>query len=260
VFTATSGEGLTGYDHGSCIDGGHNGNVCAEFYVYSADTNHLACVTCNPSGAPATAEPEIGVRAGTGAAGTSTHLNHAIVDDGSRVFFSTAEALVQSDVNGKVDVYQYDVADGTVHLISSGRSTSNSYFMDATADGGNVFFLTRDALVGWDTDGSEDLYDARVDGGFPGPSAPPPACSGDVCQGSLSGVPNSITFASNTIAATGNLKPVSNKVVTRLSNIQKLSKALSACRKKRSKSQRRRCESQARKRYAKKASKSRGSK
>jgi hypothetical protein len=100
------------------------------------------------------------------------------------VFFSTAEALVPDDVNGKRDAYQYDTATGALHLLSTGRSTSDSWFLDASADGRDAFFVTRERLVGWDVDTVYDLYDARVGGGFPEPTVAPPPCSGDACQGS----------------------------------------------------------------------------
>jgi hypothetical protein len=36
-----------------------------------------------------------------------------------------------------------------------------------------------------DTDGEPDVYDARINGGFPAALAPPQPCSGDACQGPL---------------------------------------------------------------------------
>jgi hypothetical protein len=189
LFSTSTGTGLVGYDHGSCPENGTSSGGCRELYVYDATSGTLRCASCNPTGAPGTTDAYVGVRSlATGGAITSIRLNHAISDDGSRVFFSTGEALVPQDVNGRADVYEYDVPSGSVHLISSGRSTSDSYFMDASANGDDVFFTTRQALTGWDTDGNTDLYDARVDGGVPDPAAPPPGCSGDTCQaGSATG-------------------------------------------------------------------------
>jgi hypothetical protein len=117
-----------------------------------------------------------------GAATTSWHANKAVTDDGAYVFFTTADALVQEDVNGKFDAYAYDTVAHAPRLISSGTGTSDSYFLDADADGSDVFFATRDRLVGWDVDDAYDLYDARVGGGFPEP-VPPFVCAGDTCQG-----------------------------------------------------------------------------
>ena len=62
------------------------------------------------------------------------------------------------------------------------RTTPRS--SDASANGDDAFFLTRQQLVGIDTDDSVDLYDARVGGGLASqnPPPPPPPCQGDDCQ------------------------------------------------------------------------------
>ena len=44
-------------------------------------------------------------------------------------------------------------------------------FLDASASGDDVFFATRERLAPTDTDELVDVYDARVDGGFPAPTA-----------------------------------------------------------------------------------------
>jgi hypothetical protein len=202
LFSTNRGAGLTGYNHGSCVSA--LGLGCRELYVYSADSGQLACASCNPSGAPATVMATDAVWEHAGAATTSFHLNHALSDDGSRVFFTTAEALVPEDVNGRLDAYEYDVASRTVHLISTGTSPSDSYFLDASANGNDVFFITRERLVGWDRDGAYDLYDARVGGGFPEPVAPP-ACTGDPCQGDQSGPPAQGGLATTLFQGAGNV-------------------------------------------------------
>jgi hypothetical protein len=176
--------GFAGYDHGaSCTFDTPDGTRCRELYLFSADTQSLVCVSCNPSGAPATADALIDAGVGTGAAGSEVHVTHPLSDDGQRVFFHTREALVPEDSNGHYDVYEYDVSTGTVHLISGGKDPSDSYFMDATASGDGAFFVTRQRLVGWDTDQNYDLYDARVGGGLPDPTPAAPGCAGESCQG-----------------------------------------------------------------------------
>jgi hypothetical protein len=193
LFSATSGAGLTGYDHGSCPGNGTGDGGCHELYVFSAgSTPPLQCASCNPSGAPGTADAHDVARAGTGASATASHLNHPLSDDGRRVFFTTAEALVPEDQNGKSDAYEYDTETGTVHLLSSGNDASDSYFMDASSDGTDAFFVTRQQLVGWDTDSNYDLYDARVSGGFPEPVVSP-ICTGEECRAPVSPVPGLTT-------------------------------------------------------------------
>jgi len=140
-----------------------------------------------------------------GASQTSIHQNKAISDDGSRVFFSTAEALVPEDVNGRSDAYEYDVATRAVHLLSSGTSINDSWFMDASSSGDDAFFITSQQLVGWDTDQAYDLYDARVNGGWPEPPPPPIDCAGEACQATSPQPPLIQPNASASFHGSGNL-------------------------------------------------------
>jgi hypothetical protein len=154
-----------------------------QVYLYRLGVG-VECVSC-PSGPP-TADASLNI---LGAIGTLDEQPGNLTEDGRRVFFQTREALVPADGNGRVDVYQYDVATKQVALISTGQSGSDSTFADASPEGDDVFFATRQALVGWDQDGVYDVYDARVGGGLPEPPEPPTACSGDECQGLPSGSP-----------------------------------------------------------------------
>ncbi|MGH2854493.1 MAG: hypothetical protein ACRDLF_09945 [Solirubrobacteraceae bacterium] len=129
--------------------------------------------------------------------------------DGSRVFFQSTAGLTPQAFDRKVveeipqegappvpvyanNVYEYHA--GQVSLISDGQDIASNVVGSAVAllgtdaSGADVFFTTEDRLVGQDTDTNIDIYDARVDGGFPAPAAPP-SCSGEACQGELSGAP-----------------------------------------------------------------------
>jgi hypothetical protein len=116
--------------------------------------------------------------------------------------------LLPQDTNAKSDVYQYDVPTGQLHLITSGTEPSDAYFMDAGANGRDVFFLTRERLVGWDTDTSYDMYDARLGGGFPDPTPAPPRCSGSACQGSPPAAPTVPQGGSDSFDGNGDLPAV----------------------------------------------------
>jgi hypothetical protein len=185
VFEASDGTGLTGYDHGVCESNSNNSanGMCSEVYVYGADSRTLMCASCPRDGAPATADATLSAAIGVGYIRLTRHLNRAISDDGRRVFFTSAEALVPGDLNRKKDVYEFDTADRSLHLISSGQDDADSAFMDASADGTDVLFLTRERLVGWDQDRNYDMYDARAGGGFPNPAAAAEECSGEACRG-----------------------------------------------------------------------------
>jgi hypothetical protein len=183
-------------------------NGCEEIYVYNALTGAPpVCASCtNPDG-PAQTNATFVPQAGRGISVLTSHLNHPVSTDGRFVFFSTGERLVPEDLDGTAsDVYEYDTVTGQIHLISSGKAGSlGSYFLDASANGSDVFFTTRDRLTGWDTDNQIDLYDARINGGMPEPPAPALACSGDACHGPQ-GTPASPGTAASSAIVNG--KPV----------------------------------------------------
>jgi hypothetical protein len=155
------------------------------------------------------------------------------------VLFQTSAALVPEDVNGRLDVYLYD--DGRVSLISTGTGNYDSESGDISPSGRDVFFITRDSLVGQDIDGgSRDVYDARVEGGFPAP-APPQACDGESCQGQAGAPPVFSPPATTSISGKGN--PTGRK----------------ACKKRSKKRKRARCGPKAKK-HSKRGSRNRGAK
>ena len=202
LFTAHDGSGFSPRaDHGQCQT--DFGVGCREVYVYSADTGQVACASCRVDGGVPTTSAQTGITTQKGAATTTWHFNRAISNDGRRVFFTSSEPLVPQDVNGKTDVYEYDVGTGRQHLLSSGTDPSNSYFLDAGASGNDVFFMTRQRLVGWDVDGNYDLYDARAGGGVAEPADEPIACGGSECHASPP-APQPEAVPTSTFFSTGN--------------------------------------------------------
>jgi hypothetical protein len=186
--------------------GGYDQASHREFYLYSADTGRLVCASCNPSGRTATADAVIDVRDNAATSASTSDSARALSDDGRRVFFNTAEALVLEDTNGRPDAYEYDAQDGSVHLLSSGRSTAPSYFIDASANGDDAFIVTRDRLVGWDVDSSYDLYDVRVQGGFPEPVLPAAPCAGEACLAGGAAPPVAAAIGSGGYRGPGNAR------------------------------------------------------
>ena len=175
---------------------------CDELYVYQAVSGRLACASC-PSGLPTSNVTSI-IPSRLAGVPASGHQSHALSDDGRRVFFTTGDRLVAEDTNGRLDAYEYDTSSGKVALISSGKSTTDAAFADASANGDDVFFATREQLVGWDFDSSYDLYDARVGGGLPEPKTSV-SCDLSACQGPLVGAPAAVGGATAGYVGSGNV-------------------------------------------------------
>jgi hypothetical protein len=206
LFLTSVGDQVVPHDHGECGDA-----ACVQLYVYSAQANNgagqLSCASCPLDGAAATSFSSIDFDAGVAGANVTHHQNRPLTDDGKRVFFSTTQTLVEEDLNTRYDAYQYTVATAELDLISSGRTRAgDAVFLDASATGDDVFFTTREQLVGWDRDASIDLYDARVGGGFLEPVIKHP-CQGDACQGPAEPSPVFDAPASSTFRGAGNVKP-----------------------------------------------------
>jgi hypothetical protein len=202
LFAATSGSGLTGIDQTGCGTGGRSG--CKELYVYQAESSRLACASCPTGGQRPTSDATSYAFVNLSGATSSAHQAHALSDDGRRVFFTTIDPLVPEDVNNRTDAYEYDTLTRTASLISTGRSTSDSYFVEASASGDDVFFETREQLVGWDVDNAVDIYDARVNGGFPEPIRPV-QCDLSACHGPLNPAPPTANTGSSNFTGAGNL-------------------------------------------------------
>jgi hypothetical protein len=162
-----------------------------EVYVYRTFPAGLSCASCRTNGTAPTGDADLGFRSDVG---FSFGWTRPVSDDGSRVFFDTTDTLVGDDANGNVpnggaqDVYEYE--DGIPSLISSGRSNYPSWLATVSPSGNDVFFYSRAALVPSDIDGGEiDVYDARVNGGFPAPAPAPAPCEGDACRGTPAAAP-----------------------------------------------------------------------
>jgi hypothetical protein len=241
VFMSNSGplaERAAGYDNADAT----SARPDAEVYFYDATANgdegKLRCVSCNPSGARPSGrelEKENVSKGKIGPWGAATiprfetqlYQPRYLSDDGRRVFFDSFDPLVLGDTNGKEDAYEWEEAgeggckeaspsyipasEGCLRLLSSGQSPVDSEFLDANATGSDAFFTTAEGLLPQDY-GLIDVYDARVDGGFPPPASIPPSCEGEACQGSPQ-APNDPTPASASGEGAGNVveKPARKK-------------------------------------------------
>jgi hypothetical protein len=190
-----------------------------------------------------------------------TDYQSRFLEDSGRLFFDSPVGLVPGDVNGKEDVYEFEpagvggcvagvssasvvyvVADGgCVGLVSSGTSGDESAFMDASASGGDVFFLTSAQLVSQDVDDAFDVYDAHECTGVSPCLSPgvlsPPCSTAEGCRATGS-VPVFGSPASESFTGAGNVPPSPAvapvaPAARALSRAQKLARVLKGCRKKR---------------------------
>jgi hypothetical protein len=166
-----------------------SGEPDTELYLYGPPAGggapQLVCASCNPTGERPQGSSSIPGALVNGS--TLAYKPRVLSSAGTRLFFDSADSLVVQDTNSSPDVYQWEAqgvgdctsSPGCVRLITGGRGDGGS-FIDASADGGDVYFISGEALVSTDP-GSIDLYDARVGGGFP-VAQTPIACIGDACQ------------------------------------------------------------------------------
>jgi hypothetical protein len=195
---------ITGYDNQNSdpdapCPSNYPGSVapdrCIELYRYDAVTGKIACVSC-AGGAPIDGAYFGRAHLEADAAGPPRPIS----EDGSDVFFDSANALVPQATPGRVHVYEWH--EGAISLISSPSDPSNAFFLGSSAEGNDVFFTTHAQLALTDTDQSADVYDARVDGGFAQLALP--QCTGAGCQGVPAATPVFATPASATFEGVGN--------------------------------------------------------
>jgi NHL repeat len=296
---------VTGYDNVDANPAA-NGARDEEVFLYDAINASLRCVSCSPNGARPNGvfdAVESGEGAGLLVDRREVWVGHWLagnipgwtaqslptpeqpgalfqsryLSNGARLYFNSPDQLVPAAGNGKEDVYEYEPSGmgtcqsptgGCVSLISGGESSHESAFLEATPDGGSVFFLTEaQLLAGQDTDTAFDIYDAReCTQASPcvgeSEAAPPECDETSTCRPAQppQQVPG-IAPASVTAAGPGNVtaqaktagkREVKAKtVVKKLTRTQRLKRAIGICRKRyaHSKKRRKACERGARRRY-----------
>jgi hypothetical protein len=160
--------------------------------IYRYDGATLSCLSCNPTGTPATGNASLMYlprKVGESPLLRLTDRMANLSADGQRAFFQSNEALVAADVDQKQDVYEWEAQGlgsctkpgGCVYLISGARSERDEYLFAASESGSDVFFSSGDLLSGTDTDTTTSIYDARVGGGFAEAAAGEP-CQGEGCH------------------------------------------------------------------------------
>jgi hypothetical protein len=194
----SSKRSLTGYDNVEAKPSVRcGGDRCADFelFRYTTPDGLLACISCNPTGAPPEGEGLLGTeRIFFHSSLRQTFLTRNLSADGNRVFFDSPDALLSTDTNGVNDVYEWEAkgsgscesesqGNGCLYLLSSGTSPDPSYFADASVDGDHAFLFTTQQLVPSDKDQLADVYDAGAGAGLASQHMlAPPTCAGAACQ------------------------------------------------------------------------------
>lgn len=309
-----SERSLTGYDNRDLNPEAHGAHD-QEVFLYHAQSagegqGSLACVSCNPSGGRPTGQQTdytqlvgnplqneewfSGLVPRWNEVGTNGRAvrQPRYLSNGGRVFFDSTEALVPQDVNGSIDVYEYEPPsepeiastdtcttdsstysardDGCIDLISSGESSRESAFLDASEDGDDVFFLTTSKLLAADAGSSYAVYDAHACDAeapcLPAEAATPlPCTTAEGCreapppQPSVFGLAASATFSGAGNASTTSPQPKPAVKLTRKRKL-KLKQALKACRVEKKRKRRAACEKQTRRYYGSKAARKRARK
>lgn len=197
--------------------------------MYDYGTGAPYCISCSP----------IGTQESTTNYPVSRNPTYALrvmSSDGDQVFFDTVVPLVPQDTNGREDVYEWErdgsgscqLEEGCLYLLSGGASEEDSYFLDASENGDDVFMVTI-AQLGPQLQGEAlHIVDARV--GVPSAAS---ECSGSGCQGVPGAPPIFATPSSETFEGVGNFAPSAKSTPT--PKPKKKSKKKSKKKKKRSK-------------------------
>jgi hypothetical protein len=288
-----SSRSLTGYNNVDANTEEAKGARDEEVFLYNASTGLMQCPSCGAKGTQSRGVHDVEA-SGQGIGllidrplvwqeqwvaanipGWTSRSKEAAVyqsrylSNTGRLFFNSVTPLVPADENGKADVYEFELngegscasASGCVSLISSGTSTQESAFLDASATGNDVFLLTSEKLSPQDLDGGYDIYDAHVCTGaspcIPPAASAPTQCKDEAgCRGALTTVPAIPPVPPSSLPGSGNAgthQVLSEKKTTpkpkKLTRKQKLAKALKACKKIKKKSKRQACVRQAHKKY-----------
>jgi hypothetical protein len=199
---------------------GHN-----ELYRYDAANGSVMCVSCGEGIAPIEGEM-------LESKGVLESLDESppfiqMSENGQKVFFQTTAQLVPQDTNSTraegssaggfpgMDVYEWEadgteetpgvfcrVLNGCTHLISTGEDVGKATFLGASENGENIFFATAGQLLPQVDGEFPNIYDARVDGGFPPPRGEPECSS---CQGVGAPAPLFSPGASGTFVGPANV-------------------------------------------------------
>jgi hypothetical protein len=190
------------------VTGYESGGV-REAYLYSAESGQTVCVSCRRDGKPSLGTSSQGspITGPSGETATPRPTQRSLSDDGSRVFFSMKDPLAPGAIAGNENLYEWER--GQAYLLNDGAGAVPARIVGSSASGDDVFIYSTEQLDPHDTDFVGDVYDLRVNGGFPPPEAPPVPCdpAQDQCQGAPSAPPSAAPPASSAFSGPGNPPP-----------------------------------------------------
>ncbi len=103
-----------------------------------------------------------------GGNGAFDAIGKGVSEDGTHVFFETAERLdATADTDGRTDVYEHDATGTHVRTVggtggNGNTAADNATFLKASADGAQMFFKTNEKLDVADTTSNTSVYRATA--------------------------------------------------------------------------------------------------
>jgi hypothetical protein len=197
-----------------------------DLYRFDDSLGQMVCLSCAGEGGSGNGSFDVSITARNVLVSRPDYAEQAAIAsaDASTVVFATAEKLDDDDVSPGVnltctanasdvqgcDVYAWH--NGSIELITGGTegvgiSAPSLSPAAVSADGRDVFFVTRAPLVASDTNSADDLYDARIGGGFPAEQNRIECVGTEECQGSPLPPPVPATPASPSFQGSGNVPP-----------------------------------------------------
>lgn len=162
----------------------------AEIYRYSV-AGSLTCISCAGAQRTPIGSSTLGLSGG----GTYAPYDQNVPmnESASQIFFETAtpllpEAQAAQGENPLEASNVYEWEGGHLSLISDG-STAGSLLDGTTPSGDDVFISSRSQLTSGETGNWINVYDARVDGGFPSLPTETAPCSAEACRSSTDAAP-----------------------------------------------------------------------
>lgn len=170
-------DGLHAAFTSSAPQGGYDNAGFAQAYRYTYGAG-IECGSCRPSGEPPAADASLAGR--------------SLTDDGARLFFQSADAILPAAQSTTANVFEY--TGGQAYLLSPGEGAP-AVLVGASASGDDVFIASFEALSPQGQGAVFSIYDARVDAIVP-VAGESPGCQGEGCRGPSSPVAPDVSAGS----------------------------------------------------------------